>query len=152
MHGALGAQNALLGGGRYDGLSEALGGPRAPGIGFSIGEDRFVLAVTGAATDVTGGAAGSGPLYIAWLGENAYRHAAELARELRAQNAEVELDADPAKLKKSLEVASRIGAPYVLIVGEDELAKGIYPLKDMARGEQSTVSKDDLFQKFGGHR
>jgi histidyl-tRNA synthetase len=152
VHGALGAQNALLGGGRYDGLSEALGGSRAPGIGFSIGEDRFVLAVTGAATEVTVGAAGGGPLYIAWLGESAYRHAAELARELRAQNAEVELAADPAKLKKSLEVASRLGASYVLIVGEDELAKGIYPLRDMARGEQSIVSKDELFQKFGGHR
>ncbi|MBI2816579.1 MAG: histidine--tRNA ligase [Acidobacteria bacterium] len=148
VHGALGAQNALLGGGRYDGLSEALGGPRAPGIGFSLGEDRFVLAVEQAAPVETK-ARTDRLLYIAWLGESAYRHAAELARELRALNAAVEVAPDAAKLKKSLEIASRIGAGHVLIIGDQELAEGKYPLRDMSRGEQRTVNNDDLFREFG---
>src|SRR5579884_1339185 len=92
VHGALGAQNALLGGGRYDGLTEALGGPRAPGIGFSLGEDRFVLAVQETMANRDSAAEG-GLLYIAWLGEEAYRHSAELARELRSRNVAVELAA-----------------------------------------------------------
>ncbi len=149
VHGALGAQNALLGGGRYDGLSEALGGPRAPGIGFSLGEDRFVLAVEQAAPQEAATTADR-LLYLAWLGESAYRHAAELARELRARDAVVEVAPDPAKLKKSLELASRLSAQYVLIVGDQELLEGKYPLRDLSRGEQRTVTKDDLFREFAG--
>ncbi|MCH8268150.1 MAG: histidine--tRNA ligase [Acidobacteria bacterium] len=141
-HGALGAQNALLGGGRYDGLSEALGGPPAPGIGFSIGEDRFALTIGAVPNDL--------PLYIAWMGESAYRHAAEMARELRAQNVMVELPSDPVKLKKALELASRLKARSVLIIGDKELAEGRYPLRDMARGEQRIVTKPELFQQFAG--
>ena len=139
-HGALGAQNALLGGGRYDGLSEALGGPPAPGIGFSIGVDRFALAIGAVPNDL--------PLYIAWMGESAYRHAAAMARELRAQNVMVEIAADSVKLKKALELASRLRARSVLIIGDQELAEGRYPLRDMARGEQRIVTKPELFQQF----
>jgi histidyl-tRNA synthetase len=145
VHNALGAQNSLLGGGRYDGLSESLGGPRAPGIGFSLGEDRFVLAVQQTAPEIVAQAGVSGLLYIAWLGDNAFHHAAEIARELRMRNAAVELAADSVKLKKSLELASRAGARHVLIVGDQELAEGRYPLRDMSSGEQRTVTKDELF-------
>ena len=148
VHGALGAQNSLLGGGRYDGLSEMLGGPRAPGVGFSLGEDRFVLAVEQTVPPDPRKFGNELSLYIAWLGENAFRHAAELARELRARNAIVEIAADAAKLKKSLELASRLGARYVLIVGDQELAEGKYPLRDMSCGEQHTVTKDELFREF----
>jgi len=151
VHGALGAQNALLGGGRYDGLTEALGGPRAPGIGFSLGEDRFVLAVQETMANRDSAAEG-GLLYIAWLGEEAYRHSAELARELRSRNVAVELAADAGKLKKSLELAARLQARYVLIVGDQELAEGKYPLRDMASGEQRTVSKEELLERFAGAR
>jgi histidyl-tRNA synthetase len=147
VHGALGAQNALLGGGRYDGLTEALGGPRAPGIGFSLGEDRFVLAVEQAATEQSTDTSDR-LLYIAWLGENAYRHAAELARELRAQHVSVEVAPDAAKLRRSLDIASRAGASHALIIGDNELAEGKYPLRDFSRCEQRTVSKDELFSEF----
>ncbi|OFV96766.1 MAG: histidine--tRNA ligase [Acidobacteria bacterium RIFCSPLOWO2_12_FULL_54_10] len=145
VHGNLGAQNALLGGGRYDGLSEDLGGPPAPGIGFSIGEDRFILAL-GSADN----AESSVDLYIAWMGEAAFRHAAELARELRSHNVAVEVASDPVKLKKSLEIASRLGAPYVLIVGDDEIAQARYALKNLSNSEQQTVSREELFQRFAG--
>ena len=148
VHGSLGAQNSLLGGGRYDGLSEELGGPPAPGIGFSIGEDRFALTL--AQSDPSGPAeqAAGLPLYIAWLGESAFRHAAELARELRARNVAVEVASDPLKLKKALELASRLGARHVLIVGDQELAEGKYPLKDMSAGTHRTVTKEELFEQF----
>lgn len=144
IHGSLGAQNSLLGGGRYDGLSEELGGPPAPGIGFSIGEDRFVLVLDAARelAKLSGGV----HLYIAWLGESAYRHATELARELRARNVAVEVAADSLKLKKALELASRLGARRVLIIGDQELAEGKYPLRDMAQGTQRTVSKEELLE------
>src|ERR1044071_6376278 len=78
-HGALGAQNAILGGGRYDGLSESLGGPPAPGIGFAIGEDRLVMTLQ----ETAGAAAQPADVYIAPLGAGMNAHAAQLARELR---------------------------------------------------------------------
>src|SRR6202023_3190489 len=92
-HGALGAQNAILGGGRYDGLSEALGGPAAPGIGFAIGEDRLVLSLTESAESVV-----SKPdVYVAPMaGMNA--EAARLARELRRHDVVVELGDDAFRL------------------------------------------------------
>ena len=97
-HGALGAQNAILGGGRYDGLSESLGGPQAPGIGFAIGEDRLVLALQESADAVQR----KPDVYIAPLGNGMDREAARLARELRRHDVVVELGDETFKLKKSL--------------------------------------------------
>ncbi len=148
VHGALGAQDSLLGGGRYDGLSEMLGGPAAPGIGFSIGEDRFALVLSKLAE--SGSSAEDSPLFIIWLGENAYRCAAGLARELRAGNIAVEMLADAAKLKKALELASRLGVRHVLLIGDQELAEGKYLLRDMAHGMQKPVTKEELFEQFAG--
>jgi histidyl-tRNA synthetase len=146
VHGALGAQDSLLGGGRYDGLSEMLGGPAAPGIGFSIGEDRFALALS----QIAESDAASSPLFLIWLGEAAYRCAAELARELRSRNVAVELLADAVKLKKALELASRLGVRHALLIGDQELAEGKYPLRDMAQGTQKSVTKEELFEQFAG--
>jgi histidyl-tRNA synthetase len=144
VHGSLGAQNSLLGGGRYDGLSEDLGGPPAPGIGFSIGEDRLALTLEQAAP----APADSQSLYIAWMGEAAYRHAAELARSLRARDAIVEMAPESVKLRKSLELAAKLSARYALIVGDQELSEGRYPLRDLARGEQKLVSREELLNLF----
>ena len=139
-HGALGAQNALLGGGRYDGLSEALGGPPAPGIGFAIGEDRFVMALQQDAQNI------SKPVdvYIAPLGEGMDKEAARLARELRRHDVSCELGNESFRLKKSLETASKIGARYALIVGENEAKSGAFALKNLATGEQVTVPRVEL--------
>lgn len=148
VHGALGAQDSLLGGGRYDGLSEMLGGPAAPGIGFSIGEDRFALALSQLAESES--SAEDSPLFIIWLGENARRCAAGLARELRAGNIAVEMPADAAKLKKALELASRLSVRHVLLIGDRELDEGKYLLRDMAHGMQKPVTKEELFEQFAG--
>jgi histidyl-tRNA synthetase len=133
---ALGAQNSLLGGGRYDGLSEALGGPPAPGIGFAIGEDRLVLAVEAVASLKSERKLAA---YVVWLGEEARKAASNLARELRERGLSVEVGYEAAKLKKSLGVASKLGARFSVIIGEGELASGLYQVKDLDSGHQEGV-------------
>src|SRR6266446_6087383 len=124
-HRALGSQNAILGGGRYDGLSEALGGPAAPGIGFAIGEDRLVMSLAESAEAVQR----KSDVYIAPFGNGMDREAASLARELRRHDLVVELGDETFRMKKSLETASKIGARFALIVGENEVKSGWFALK-----------------------
>jgi histidyl-tRNA synthetase len=139
-HGALGAQNAILGGGRYDGLSEAIGGPKAPGIGFAIGEDRLVLALQEQQPSVMP----PPDVYIAPLGAGMDAHAAALGRELRAAGIVVELGDESFRLKKSLETASKLEARFALIVGENEVQSGNFALKNLATGEQVTIARAEL--------
>jgi histidyl-tRNA synthetase len=144
-HGALGAQNSVLGGGRYDGLAESIGSKvPAPGIGFSIGEDRLVMSVEDAHPDQF---KTSVDVYLAPLGEIAEQHAGGLAAELRAAGLSVERSVDK-KLKRSLEVANKLGARFALILGDNEINAGTYLLKDMATGEQQSFSKDALLEKL----
>ncbi len=141
LHGALGAQNSIMGGGRYNGLAESLGSRvPAPGIGFSIGEDRLIMAVEDAGSI----AADAGPdLFLAPLGEDAVRHCAQLAYELRKLGRRVELGAD-AKLKRALELADKTHAKAALIVGGDEIARGSYVLKDLESGNQRDITRKEL--------
>jgi histidyl-tRNA synthetase len=143
-HGALGAQNAILGGGRYDGLSEALGGPQAPGIGFAIGEDRLVLALQESAEAVQR----NPDVYIAPFGDGMDREAAGLARDLRRHDVVVELGDETFKLKKSLETASKIGARFALIVGENEIKSGSFALKNLESGKQVSVPRAELTKRI----
>ena len=143
-HGALGAQNAILGGGRYDGLAEILGSKvAAPGIGFSIGEDRLVMA----AEEGRHVAPAALELYIAPLGEAALRHCSVLAAEIRKLDISVEVGTER-KLKRLLEIANKLAARYTLIVGENEIVTQSYALKDMAAGEQQTLSRQALLDRL----
>jgi len=136
-HGALGAQNAVLGGGRYDGLAEALGSKvAAPGIGFSIGEDRLVMSVGE-------GQEPSVDVFLAPLGDAAEVHAGALAAELRGAGVSVERSVDR-KLKRALETANKTGARFALILGDNEIAAGTYLIKDMASGEQVPLRREEL--------
>jgi histidyl-tRNA synthetase len=145
VHGALGAQNSVLGGGRYDGLAEALGSKvHSPGIGFSIGEDRLVMSVEQEHPDAYRSTL---DLYIAPMGAAAERHSAELAHSLRSAGCSVELGLE-GKLKRSLELANKMGARFALIIGENEMAAGQYALKNMQSGEQETVSSDQLIARM----
>jgi histidyl-tRNA synthetase len=140
-HGALGAQNSVLGGGRYDGLAEAIGSKvPAPGIGFSIGEDRLVMILEESHPDRFKPVV---DVFLAPMGEAAEEHAGALAAELRAQGFSVERSADR-KLKRALEVANKTGARYTLILGDDEVSTGTYSLKDMASGEQVKLKRSEL--------
>jgi len=138
-HGGLGAQNALLGGGRYDGLSEAIGGPKAPGIGFAMGEDRLVLTLQAleAASVLKADA------FIAPLGESLNPAALVLARELRHQGLWIELGEGSFRLKKSFEAADKT-ARAIVILGEDELQSGILTVKTFATGVQTKVPRAEL--------
>jgi histidyl-tRNA synthetase len=136
-HGSLGAQNSVLGGGRYDGLAESIGSKvPAPGIGFSIGEDRLVMSVEQTATVAV-------DVFLATMGEAAESHAGELAASLRGEGISVERSVDR-KLKRALEVANKTGARYTLIIGDDEVSTGTYSLKDMASGEQVKLTRSEL--------
>ena len=139
-HGILGAQNAILGGGRYDGLSEALGGPAAPGIGFAIGEDRLVMSLSESAEAVVR----KPDVYIAPLGEGMNREAAGLAQELRRHDLVVELGDETFRLKKSFDAASKLGARFVLIVGENEVKSRVFTPKNQETGEQVSVPRGAL--------
>jgi histidyl-tRNA synthetase len=146
-HGALGAQNAILGGGRYDGLSEALGGPAAPGIGFAIGEDRLVMSLqekTPAESVLR-----KPDVYIAPMA-TMNGEAAGLARELRRQDLVIELGDDNFRLKKSFEAATKAGAKYILIVGENEVKADAFALKNLATGEQVSVARSELVSRIRG--
>jgi len=147
-HGALGAQNAILGGGRYDGLSEALGGPSAPGIGFAIGEDRLVLALKESAEAV----ARKPDVYIAPFGPGMDREAAKIAHELRRHDVVAELGDESFRLKKSLETASKMNARFALIVAENEVKAGAFALKNMDTGEQVSVPRAELARKIQSSR
>jgi histidyl-tRNA synthetase len=147
-HGALGAQNAILGGGRYDGLSEALGGPAAPGIGFAIGEDRLVMSL--AESTPAESVVKKPEVYVAPLGAGMNPQAARLARELRRHDIVADLGDESFRLKKSFEAATRAGAKYILIVGENEVQADTFALKNLATGEQVSVPRADLPQKIRG--
>jgi histidyl-tRNA synthetase len=136
-HGSLGAQNSVLGGGRYDSLAESIGSKvPAPGIGFSIGEDRLVMSVGETADPAV-------DVFLAPMGEAAEHLAGSLAAELRAAGISVERSVER-KLKRALEVANKMGARFTLIIGDNEIAAGTYLLKDMASGEQVPLSRDQL--------
>ena len=145
----LGSQNAVCGGGRYDGLVELLGGPPTKGIGFAIGTDRLILSL-----QETGKAAAAKGLdvYVAWMGEKAYAPSVKLARKLRDSGFAVELPLEEMKFKKSLGLADKLGARYALIIGEDEVASGQLTLKHLADGQQQKYSEPALLEHLRAAR
>jgi histidyl-tRNA synthetase len=139
----LGSQNAVCGGGRYDGLVELLGGPPTKGIGFAIGTDRSILSI-----EESGNAPKLGGLavYIAWMGQASYPTAVNIARKLRAAGLSVELPPEEMKFKKSLGLADKLGARYAVIIGEDEVASRIFTLKRLADGDQKRFAEGELLE------
>jgi histidyl-tRNA synthetase len=139
-HGDLGAQSAVLGGGRYDGLSESLGGPKAPGIGFAIGEDRLIIALQAQGVSI--------PVkldaYVIPLGAGMNREAMKLASELRDQGLTIDLGDESFRLKKAFDTAEKLGAKYVIIVGENEVKADTFAVKDLKSGEQKTIARAEL--------
>ncbi|MGI4757685.1 MAG: histidine--tRNA ligase [Janthinobacterium lividum] len=144
----LGTQNALLGGGRYDGLSEMLGGPKAPGIGFAVGEDRLILTLQ-ALAESTAAESGTAPeaakidAYIAPLSPAQNVAALALARTLRSSGLAVDVGDGSFRLKKSFDAADRV-ARHIVILGEDEVAQQQATVKTFSTGEQRKVEFSDL--------
>jgi histidyl-tRNA synthetase len=141
----LGSQNAVCGGGRYDGLVELLGGPPTKGIGFAIGEDRLILSLleTGHSPLAT---RHSPLLYIAWMGEKAYTTAIRAAKNLRKAGLSVELPPVEQKFGKALGQADKLGARFALILGDNEVTSGEWTLKTLADGSQAKYTEPDLLE------
>jgi len=147
----LGSQNAVCGGGRYDGLVELLGGPATKGIGFAIGEDRLILSLleAPATAEATAGRRQlSGRIgcdvYVAWMGASAQETAIKATQVLRGAGLRVELPPVEQKFGKALGQADKVGAKFALILGEDEVASGIWTVKALADGTQEKVSAQNM--------
>jgi len=135
LAGNIGAQNAILGGGRYDGLVKHLGGPDRVGIGFAAGIERLVLAMPDDGRDH-----GRRPLFVAAMGEAARESALALLRDLRRAGLEAHMEYEGRSLKSQMKRADRLKAPLVFILGEDELARGEVTVRRMAASSQESVS------------
>ena len=137
---SLGAQDAVAGGGRYDGLVKALGGPEQPGVGFAIGVDRLMELLSGRAQDFE-----KRPhVFIAAIGERAQSIGFQWLQDLRLQRVRAEIDFEDRSLKSQMRRADKLGASYVLIVGDRELDDGTAVLRNMATKEQEKVPVQDL--------
>jgi histidyl-tRNA synthetase len=139
LGGNIGAQNAILGGGRYDGLVKQLGGPDRVGIGFAAGIERLVLAMPEDA-----GAALRTPVFVAAMGEAARDAAIALLRDLRRAGLEAHMEYEGRSIKSQMKRADRLKAAVTLILGDNELASGTVAVKNMKTSEQTTIARADI--------
>jgi histidyl-tRNA synthetase len=139
----LGAQNAVGGGGRYDGLMKALGGPDLPGTGFAIGMERLILLLD----ERAGKEKDLGRLFVACMGEEAQKTGFQLVQELRLGNLRAEMDYESRSLKAQMRRADKMGVSHVLILGADELAKGVALLRDMATSTQEEIQLKGIVEQ-----
>jgi histidyl-tRNA synthetase len=138
----IGAQSTVSGGGRYDGLIAEVGGPDIPGVGFGMGMERLLLTLE--STGVVIEEPSKQDLFIIILGEVAKRKALGLAKQFRDQGIKTEIDHLDRSMKAQFKYTNKIKVPYVIILGEEEVNKGVFPLKRMADGEQIEVSFDEV--------
>ncbi|GLY73536.1 histidine--tRNA ligase [Actinoallomurus iriomotensis] len=141
-HPLLGAQSGIGGGGRYDGLSEDIGGPPLPGIGFGLGLDRTVLAME--AEEAAAATVAGVTVYGVPLGEEAQRRIFGLVAALRRAGIAADMSYDGKKLKGAMRGADRSGAAYAVILGERDIAAGSAQVKDLASGDQVAVPLDEI--------
>jgi histidyl-tRNA synthetase len=144
VHELLGAQSGIGGGGRYDGLMQALGGQALSGIGFGLGIDRVLLAAE--AEGIISEDAFVSDLYIIPLGDTAKEMALKIAKDLRIVGKTVEIAFGDRGLKGSMKAADKTGAAYVIVLGESELESATVELKHMKTGESSSVKIASLQQ------
>lgn len=142
LAGELGAQNAVCGGGRYDNLAEAIGGPHVPGVGFASGIERIVLTIDGQSSDT--GSAHHLDIYVVSASGKADMDVMSLVHNLRSAGLSAGMDIMQRNLKAQMKSASATGAKYACIIGDDELASGTVAVKDMNTGEQHSVANADV--------
>jgi histidyl-tRNA synthetase len=151
QHAGLGAQSAVGGGGRYDGLSEAIGGPPLPGVGWALGMERILLALD---AESTGDQAVGPPvpprcdIYVVPLGAAAKRRAAVLVDTLRSERLNVDMAYGDRKLGGAMKAADRSGARTAIVLGDRDLESGVAQVKDLQSGEQRPVPFDSLVEEL----
>jgi len=146
IHSGLGAKDVLMGGGRYDGLAEMLGGPATPGIGFGSGVERLLMVMEASGGGETQ-AAPALDVYLAVAGEEAREPALQLAINLRAAGIAADLDFAHRSLRTQMREASRLGAKFTLLIGEDELTTDQVTLRDMETGEQNSIPRAEAVEQ-----
>jgi histidyl-tRNA synthetase len=149
VSGDLGAQNALVGGGRYNGLSEVLGGPPVPGIGFAMGLDRLVMVLP---EEKSAEFQWKPELFLASMGEAAFKRALEIARVVRLRGHSCYSDFSEGSLKSRMRLANKLRAEHVLIIGEDELARDRYSIKRLDDSKQWEVTVSELIEYLGSRK
>lgn len=137
----LGAQGTVLGGGRYDNLLKQLGDKEIPAFGFAAGVERIMMLMEDIPAKET-------DVYIAWLGENVCEFAMKLADTLRKENIKVAVDFNAKGMKSHMKKADKLNVKYTIIVGEDEMAKGVVVLKDFASRTQEELTVEQLVEKL----
>ncbi|MGE4518716.1 MAG: histidine--tRNA ligase [Desulfobacteraceae bacterium] len=136
----LGAQSAVAGGGRYDGLVEILGGPKTPGIGFAIGFDRLAEIVASKQEELK-----NGPfVYFLTFGENSEKKGFSLCNSLVSEGIRAEMDFSDKSMKAAMKKANKSNCRFCAIIGENEVEKGIISLKNMEEGTQEEVQEKDF--------
>ena len=144
----IGAQSTVCGGGRYDGLIDEVGGPKTPGIGFGMGMERLLMALE--AQGLLPADTDPKPVYIAAVGEAARMEAYKLALELRADGVKAEFDHVGRSFKAQFKFADKLGSAKVVIIGESELQSGLWKIKDMRQGEETTLTRDQILNALKG--
>jgi len=134
----LGAQNAICGGGRYDGLVEQLGGKPTPGIGFAAGMERLLLVNQKSDETI------KSQIYVIGLGDSARSLIINIALELRQNNIRTSFDVLRRSIKSQMRDANKLGAKYVIIIGEEELAKNIATIKNLSNSDQEQIPLDSI--------
>ena len=146
QYSPLGAQSAVCGGGRYDGLIEEVGGPATPGIGFAMGMERVLLALE--SQNLLPAADDSMDIFVVCPKQENFTVAFKTAIELRRAGFKVDYDFQGRSMKAQMKAANRVQAKYVLIFGEDEVARGQVVLRNMANSEQNEIAISDILTKL----
>lgn len=143
---SIGAQGTVCGGGRYDHLIEELGGPPIPGVGFGLGIERLLLLME--ACNAPFPDDDNADVFIAVMGDRAKAFGLKLCRELRQKGMAAEMDTLARNIKGQFKYADRLNAKYTLVIGENELEKGVVSLKDMAKSQQREIKIEDIFEEI----
>lgn len=142
----IGAQGTICGGGRYDHLVEEIGGPSIPGVGFGLGKERLLLLM--GQNDIIFDNPNVPDISISFIGDKARLYALGLAHNLRVNGIAVAIDTLNRNLKGQMKYANKLAARYSVVIGDDEIERGVVTLKDMKSGEQKEINASDLTKEI----
>lgn len=142
----IGAQGTICGGGRYDHLVEEIGGPSVPGVGFGLGKERLLLLME--QNDIVLEDTNVPDISISYIGDNARLYAIDLVHELREKGVAVSIDTLNRNLKGQMKYANKLAARYSVVIGDEEIEKGVVTLKNMVSGEQKEINANDITKEI----
>jgi len=142
----IGAQGTICGGGRYDHLVEEIGGPSIPGVGFGLGKERLLLLME--QNDIVIEDTNVPDVSISYIGDNARLYAIGLVHKLRENGVAVSIDTLNRNLKGQMKYANKLAARYSVVIGDDEIEKGVVTLKNMVSGEQKEINASDITKEI----